>query len=80
MEISKSGCIQRQSTPRIIQSVIDFLNTLMKTEDLHKKDCAQVLYVSPKVKVVEINARVVLCQSGGIDSYNMQDDDTSYWN
>lgn len=34
----------------------------------------QTLYVSPQVKTVEINARAIICQSGGINSMYIDED------
>ena len=34
----------------------------------------QTLYVSPKVKTVEIKAQAIICQSGGINSMTIDPD------
>lgn len=39
----------------------------------------QTQYVSPQVEIVEIKSRTIICQSGDIDNFNLQDDDTRNW-
>ena len=34
----------------------------------------QTIYVSPKVKTVEIMAQAIICQSGGINSMSIDED------
>ena len=48
----------------------------MKSEKPNNKGNAQAPYASPDVKVVEIKAQGVLCQSGGTQDYN---NDTNNW-
>ena len=40
----------------------------------------QTLYVSPKVKTVEIKTRAIICQSGNdINDLNLREDDSANW-
>ena len=46
-----------------------------------KKNDQQAVYVSPKVKTVEIKAQAIICQSGNtINDLNLRDDDSNNWN
>ena len=49
----------------------------MKSEEPNNKGNAQAPYASPDVKVVEIKAQGVLCQSDGTQDYN--NDTTTWW-
>ena len=40
-----------------------------------KKNDQQAIYVSPKVKTVEIKAQAIICQSGGINSMSIDEED-----
>ena len=46
-----------------------------------KKNDQQAIYVSPKVKTVEIKAQAIICQSGNtINDLKLRDDDSNNWN
>ena len=41
----------------------------------------QTIYVSPKVKTMEIKAQTIICQSGNtINDLNLREDDSDNWN
>ena len=45
------------------------------------KEEKQTLYVSPKVKTVEIKAQAIICQSENtINDLNLREDDSDNWN
>ena len=46
----------------------------MKSEEPNNKGNAQAPYASPDVKVVEIKAQGVLCQSGDTEQYGNTND------
>ena len=39
------------------------------------KEEKQTLYVSPQVKTVEIKTQAIICQSGGINSMSIDEED-----
>ena len=52
---------------------------MMKQDIKNKEFRENQKYVSPSVKVIEVAAQRVICGSGDIDNFNLQDDDTSNW-
>lgn len=53
----------------------------MKTEELNNKGQTLAPYASPSVKVIDINAQDMLCQSGSsITGLNLLEDDSDNWN
>lgn len=55
--------------------------TIMKTEELNNKGQTLAPYASPSVKVIDINAQDMLCQSGSsITGLNLLEDDSDNWN
>ncbi len=40
----------------------------------------QQIYVSPKVKTIEIKTQAIICQSGGIDNMQRDDDEGELFN
>lgn len=56
-------------------------NHMMKTIELRSTESVRNCYISPEVKVIDINAQDMLCQSGSsITGLNLLEDDSDSWN
>ena len=54
---------------------------MMKTIELRSTESVRSCYTSPEVKVIDINAQDMLCQSGSsITGLNLLEDDSDNWN